>query len=224
MQTLARLFGRSPFAPLQTHMAKVALCVRELVPLFEALEKKDYAAIDKIAAKISKLEHEADLSKNDIRNHLPGGLFMPVAKASLLEILALQDNLADRAEDIAVLLTLRSLEISADFAESFGAFLRKNLEAFEGVREIIQEMGDLLESSFGGVEAEKVRQMVHGVAFKEHECDVMQRSLLKHLYNHCDAMPYPAFSLWMRIVSGVASLADESEKLANRVRMILEVK
>lgn len=225
MQTLARLFGRSPFAPLQTHMKKVARCVRELPSLFAALEKKETSLVESLSKKICKLEHDADLTKNDIRNHLPSGLFLPIARASLLEILALQDSIADKAEDIAVLLIFRPLEIPALFAREFQDFLKKNLETFDGVNRIAQEIGELLESSFGGAEADKVRKMVEEVAFKEHEVDVLQRALLKKLFGgECDDLPPPTFFLWMRIVQEIAALSDISEKLANRIRMTLEVK
>jgi len=224
MQPLARLFGRSPFAPLQIHMAKVACCVHKITPLFEALLKKDYKLVESLAAKISKLEHEADLTKNDIRNNLPSGIFLPISKGSLLEILSLQDNLADRAEDIALLLTFRELEILPSFAELFQAFLKKNLDTFEGAFQIIKEMGQLLESSFGGSEAEKVRKLVEEVAFKEHETDLLQRKLLKTLFAEDHLMSSSTFFLWMKVIQELASLSDESEKLANRVRMTLEVK
>ncbi len=224
MQTLARLFGRSPFAPLQTHMDRVAACVRQLIPLFEALAARDYPLVEVIAAEISKLEHDADLTKNDIRNHLPSGLFLPIAKASLLDILSLQDTIADRAEDVAVLLTFHNLEILPVFAAEFQAFLTKNLETFEKGYGIIKEMGELLESSFGGIEAEKVSQMVGVVAFKEHEADVLQAILLKKMFSQSAAMSTPAFFLWMKVIHELAALSDESERLANRVRMTLEVK
>lgn len=224
MQTLARLFGKSPFAPLQTHMDKVAVCVKQIVPLFEALEKKDFALVAATANKISKLEHEADLTKNEIRNNLPNGLFLPIARTTLLEILALQDNIADRMEDVALLLTFREIEILPAFDAEFHIFLKKNLETFDGAYKIIKEMGQLLESSFGGKEAEKVCQMVENVAFKEHECDLVQRVLLKKMFQECDAMPAPTYFLWMKVIEELGALSDESENLANRVRMTLEVK
>lgn len=222
MQTLARLFGRSPFLPLRTHMSKVAACVEQIPSLIDALKKKDYGLLEKIAEHISALEHEADLTKNNIRNHMSMGLFMPIARASLLEILSIQDNIADLAEDLAVLLTFRSLELEPFFAEEFEVFLAKNLETVASVNKIIQELEELLESSFGGTEAEKVKCMVADVAFKEHEADLLQRKLLKIFFRQ-DAMPAPVFYLWMQLIHVVARLSDEAEKLANRVRMTLEV-
>lgn len=224
MQTLARLFGRSPFAPLQTHMDKVAACVQQISPLFIALTKREYGTVARLAEKISQLEHEADLTKNEIRNHLPPGLFLPISRGSLLEILSIQDHIADRMEDVAVLLTFRELEILPLFAQEFELFLKKSLEAYEIGYKIIKEMGQLLESSFGGQEAEKVHKMVEEIAVKEEECDQIQRLLLKKLFQQCDTMASPLFFLWMKVIEALAALANESEKLANRVRMTLEVK
>ncbi len=69
MLHILNLFGRSPFAPLQDHMSKVALCIEQLEVLFDALEKKDMPSLEKLTQHISELEHAADLTKNDIRNH-----------------------------------------------------------------------------------------------------------------------------------------------------------
>lgn len=224
MQTLARLFGRSPFAPLQAHMDKVMDCVHALVEMFDLLQKGHHDEMEQIAARISKMEHDADLAKNDIRNHLPSNLFLPINRSALLELLSLQDSIADRAEDIAILMTLKALPVSQELSPLLQAFIKKNLQAVERAAEIISEMDKLLESSFGGSEANKVMEMVDQVALFEHECDVQQRGLLKHFFSVQDNTDVQTFFLWMRVIQELGSLADEAEKLANRVRMLLEVK
>ena len=78
MLTIARLFGKSPFAPLQTHMNKVANCMEKLTKVFECLASGETEKIERYVEDLSALEHEADLTKNDIRNHLPKSLFMPI--------------------------------------------------------------------------------------------------------------------------------------------------
>jgi uncharacterized protein len=221
---IINLFGRSPFAPLQSHMEKVASCVYLVNDLFASLEKKDYQAVEQIAGKISELEHQADLTKNDIRNHLPRSLFLPIDRGYLLEILSTQDKIADKAEDIAVLSTLKTIEILPTFKEELKDFLNKNIEAFDGVFLIIKEMHELLESSFGGMEAEKVHSMVERVAFKEHEVDVIQRKLLKKLFMAENEMSYSTFHLWQKIFEALAAISNLSENLAFRVRMTLELK
>ncbi|MBA3721283.1 MAG: TIGR00153 family protein [Parachlamydiaceae bacterium] len=224
MLTILKLFGRSPFAPLQSHMESVARCVHKIPALIDALEKQDYPLLERIAEEISELEHSADLIKNDIRNHLPKSLFLPIDRGNLLEILSLQDQIADKAEDIAVLTTLKPLEMLAEFKEDFNQFLIKNIETFEGVFLIIKELNELVESSFGGMEAAKVKVMVDDVGFKEHETDVIQYKLLKKLFNSEHLMTYTTFFQWQKLFESIASISNLSENLALRVRMTLELK
>ncbi len=224
MLTILNLFGRSPFAPLESHMDKVSGCVGMLPDLFDALEKQDQKLVEEISAKISELEHQADLVKNDIRNHLPKSLFLPIDRGNLLEILSIQDSIADRAEDVAILATLKSVPMPQDLKTNFKLFLTKNLEAYHGARQIIKEMRELLESSFGGIEAEKVKKIVDDVSFKEHEADLIQRNLLKTLFNEEKSLSYSSFFYWEKIFEKLGSVANLSEKLGYRVRMTLELR
>lgn len=224
MLNIARLFGKSPFAPLQSHMKKVSLCIERLSDIFNALPKMEMEKIEKLAADLSRMEHEADLTKNDIRNHLPKSLFLPIDRAHFLEILAVQDSIADKAEDIGILLTLRPLESFRNFTEDLIAFFRKNELAFLDAKQIIEEVDELLESSFGGIEAEKVKSMVEQTAYKEHEADKMRQMLTKQLFTHGDALSVPSFFLWMRLIEEVGAISHLAERLANRIRMILELK
>ncbi|RME00020.1 MAG: TIGR00153 family protein [Calditrichaeota bacterium] len=224
MSVLKNLFTRSPFSPLQSHMEKVAACVAKLEELYEAFIANDFSQIEALAKEISELEHAADLTKNEIRNSLRKGLFLPVNRGDLLEILALQDTIADKAEDVGVLMTLKKLEPIKGMEDDLKAFLDKNVEAVDYAHKIIREIDELVQASFGGKEAEKVRQMVAEVAYMEHEADVMQHALLKKLYNMDDSLPYSTFILWVNILQVVAALGNTAEKLANRVSMLLEAK
>ena len=165
MLTIAKLFGKSPFAPLQSHMEKVKECVFLLKDLFESLKKKDFETVSKIAKKISKKEHEADITKNDIRNHLPKSIFLPIDKTTFLDILSMQDSFADKAEDIAVMVSLKELKYFEKFP-LFEEFYLKNIEAFELAYFVIKEFDILIESSFGGMEALKVKKMTEDLAKK----------------------------------------------------------
>lgn len=224
MLHILNLFGRSPFAPLQGHMEKVADCVQQLEPLFSAIKEKQYEDVDKLAAAVSELEHGADLMKSDIRNHLPSSLFLSIDRGTFLEILSLQDSIADKVEDIAVLLTITPLELLPSIEKPFNNFLAKNIQCFEEARRIIQDLHELLESSFGGIEAEKVKSMCDEVAFLEHEADVIQRELLRAHYRAEKEYTFATFGHWQKIFEAVGAISNYSEKLANCVRMTLDVK
>lgn len=224
MLTILNLFGRSPFAPLRSHMETVARCVHKLPALFDALEMQNHALVEKIASEISDLEHQADLIKNDIRNHLPKSLYLPIDRTQLLEILAIQDHLADKAEDIAVLSTLKTIELFPSFKEEFKLFLSQNIQTFDGAELIVKELHELIETSFGGREAEKVRAMVEEVAYREHEVDLIQRQLLKIVFSSDNQMTFTSFYQWQKIIECVACLSNLAENLADRVRMTLDLK
>jgi uncharacterized protein len=223
MRAILSLFCHSPFAPLRQHMDEVGYCMGKIRDIIACYQKGDQDCVENLAKEISKLEHNADLTKNDIRNHLPKSMFLAIDRGNLLEILSIQDSLADKAEDIGILMTLKPYQKLEGFEEEFHEFVEKNMEAFQKVKLIIEELNELLQSSFGGVEAEKVKSMVDEVAFYEHEADLIQRRLIKILYNSEDQIPYTAFTLLMHIVKEVGSIADLSEKLANRVRMTLDL-
>ena len=197
---------------------------KEIPSLFEAIKKGDFPFLEQQAVKISDLEHKADLTKNEIRNHLPKSLFLPIDRGHLLEILECQDEIADHIEDLAIVLTFRPLSFKPSFEPIFFKFLEKNIETFGWARKINKELNELLESTFGGIEAEKVRAMSDQVALKEHEADLLQRELLKALYKTENELSYSEFDLWQKIFLLVASLSNLSERLANRVRMTLDVK
>lgn len=110
------------------------------------------------------------------------------------------------------------------FKEDFYLLLDKNIEAFNKAHAIINELHELLESSFGGLEAEKVRIMVEDVAFKEHEVDLIQRRLLKKFFNTDEEMQISAFHQWQRIFEALAAISNLSENLAETVRITLVLK
>ena len=224
MLTIAKLFGKSPFAPLQSHMNKVASCIEKLAAVVASLPNADPAQIEKFVADLCTLEHEADLTKNDIRNHLPRSIFLPIDRPQFLEILAIQDSIADKAEDVGILLTLRPLAPFKNFKEELQSLFQKSSLVFWDAKHIIEEIDELLEASFGGLEAEKVKEMVEQTAYKEHEVDLKQRDLMKQLFSEGTDLSSPDFYLWHKLIEEIAGISNLSEKLANRIRMVLELK
>ena len=223
MRSIAKVFGRSPFIPMQMHMDKVTECVDCIPVIFEHYRNHDMEAVKDMSSKISQLEHEADLIKHDIRNNLPRGLFMPVDRSNLIRILSIQDSIANRAEDISVLLTFKQAGVFTGFEQSFDDFLNTSLETYKLTRDIINQLDELVETGFGGVEAQGVREMVDQVALKEHETDVSQQELLRSLLANETSISYGDFFMWTRIIRQVANIADRSENLAVEIRTTLDV-
>ncbi len=223
MHTIARLFGKSPFTSLQAHMRKVAECVYGLRPLMEAVRHQNSQALRIAVEQIVQAEYEADQVKNDTRNQLQSGLMMPITRASLLELLSIQDALANHAKEVALTYTLRILPLLPCMEALFLSFFEKQMSCFDGVKAVIEELDRLLETSFGGHEATKVADMVSHVVLCKQEVDQTQQELLALFLAQPEAEQATYLFLSMKVIDSIAAIANEAERLAHRIRMLLEV-
>ena len=71
MTTIAKLFARSPFGPLQRHMQHVGQCVQKMNECLESFQAGEWDRITELAEEVSRLEHDADQIKEDIRISVP---------------------------------------------------------------------------------------------------------------------------------------------------------
>ena len=224
MQYFSKLFSRAPFDLLELHMEKVIACLVQLDEVLNIFEGTEPARLELLARCVSELEHEADLIKNDIRSTLPKSFLFTVDRGNFLEILAVQDDLADVAEEIANLLTMKSLTIPPDIKDDFHTYKNKNMEAVLCVKEIVFSFEELLEASFGGPVAEKIQRKIEETAFTEHEADILKHKLLTSLLKISDTLSTADFYLWMRITDALGKISHSAEKLALRIGMLLDFK
>ena len=224
MSTIGKLFGRSPFGQIQQHMDQVTKCVHKMSEAIDAVKAGHFDELDRISTEVSQLEHQADQIKDDIRGRLLKRVFMPIDRAEVLEILSLQDSLADSAEDVCKVLTLKPLPMLEDIKPDFDQFVDFNLQAFDIVASVIKQLDELIESGFGGVEAERIRGLAKDAAFAEHQADLIQLQLLKKIYAHDEELTIGEFHLWMRLTRVLSRISNVSENLANRILKTLSFK
>ncbi len=98
---ISKIFGASPVGPIQDHMDTCYKCAKELISFFEFVISDDWDGVDATRSRIVKLEHEADDLKKQLRAQLPKSLFMPVPRQDLLELLLVQDRIANLARDVS---------------------------------------------------------------------------------------------------------------------------
>lgn len=224
MSTIGKLLGKSPFGLLQRHMEQVSKCVVKMEESLSAFEQGNWDEIESLADQVSRLEHQADQIKDEIRNKLRHRFFMPVDRAQILDILTIQDNLADTAEDVSVLLTFRQIPNHPILVTEFQKFRDSNIHAFHLTEVVINDLDELLETGFGGAEAEKVRTVIHDIAYAEHQADVLQRNLLKTILSDKVNLCAADLHMWMQLVKQVGRLSNLSENLADRAGMTLDLK
>jgi hypothetical protein len=122
---LSKIFGASPVQPMQEHMSRATESVAQLVQFIEAVVAGDWTKAESLQQRIGRLENEADDQKKDLRLSLPSSLMLPVDRNDLLELLTTQDRIANRAKDIAGLMTGRRMEIPPQLAEHTIAFVKR---------------------------------------------------------------------------------------------------
>ncbi len=221
MNPFLRLFGQSPFKPLQEHMRVVVRCAAEVPGLFEALCAGDRVKIRAVRDEIFALEKSADDIKNELRSHLPKSMFMPVDRRDLLEILDLQDSIADTAQDIAGMLMLRRLAVPEPIREPLMSLTQRCLDACNQMARIMEELDELVETGFRGRESEVVVGMIDELNRIETDTDEKAMVVLKLLSENEADMDPVSFMVWHRLIRWIGDLANYSEKVGNRLRLLL---
>ncbi|WP_448546749.1 TIGR00153 family protein [Thalassotalea fusca] len=215
------VFAKSPIKPLEKHIRLVSKCSHQLLPFLDAVSRQDWEAASKVRADISKIEQEADTLKRQLRLELPGGLFMPVDRADLLELLTQQDKIANKSKDIAGRMFGRKLVIPEQLQAEFRSYLQRCIDAIDKAADAINELDDLLETGFRGREVELVDKMIHQLDAIEDDTDSMQikiRAELLAIENELN--PVDVMFLY-QIIEWVGDLADLAERVGARLEILL---
>ncbi len=218
---LLKLFGHSPFKPLQEHMRVVVRCAGEVPGLFEALFAGSDDGIREIRDKIFALENEADEIKNELRSHLPKTMFMPVDRRDILEILDLQDSIADTAQDIAGMLMVRQPKVIEAIRVPLMSLTQRCLEACAQMAKIMEELDELLETGFRGRESEIVLNMIDELNRIETDTDGKAIFLLNEMFAHEQEIDPVSLMIWHRLIRWVGDLANNAERVGNRLRLLI---
>lgn len=221
MKTIASLFGKSPFGPLQAHVVKVNDCVKRLRPLFDAVIRRDEEEVENLVEEICELEREADNIKNDLRDSLPRSLFLPAARSDLLVLLEVLDSVADAAQDVAILAGIRRLTIPEMLQDDLLELVDYAQESSKQLLAIFDKFHDLLEGSFRGKAAEEAFESIQNVGKTEHCADEVALSLMKRLYNLEDGLSVQDLLIMDKLLNNLGRVSDFSRKAANRLRVIL---
>lgn len=221
MNSLFNMFGPSPIRPIEQHMRKVHHCAKQLYPFFEAVLRQDWPTATGLKEKISTIEKEADLIKRELRLHLPAGLFLPVARTDLLELLSAQDRIANKADDIASLIISRQMIIPQNLSAVFMAFLTRCLDASKQACQAINELDELLESGFRGNEVKIVEDMIVTLDKIEHDSDEKLADIRHRIFELEKDLPAIEVVFLYKLVQWTGDLADHAQTVGGRLQILI---
>lgn len=215
------LFGRSPIGPMQQHIAKAHECAANLVPFFEAVMAEDWAKVEQVQQEMARLEHEADKLKKSVRLHLPKSLFLPVPRSDLLELLSVQDKVANRAKDIAGLMLGREMAIPQGLQPLMRTYVQRTVDASAQALKAMNELDELLETGFGGREAVLVETLVEELGAIEQDTDRLQIEVRRQLFKLEKDLPPVDVMFLYQIIDWIGDVADRAQRVGNRLEQLL---
>ncbi len=218
---LANIFGSSPVFPLEKHVGIAYCCAKELRGFFAAAVSGDWDKAAAVRRKIEKFEHEADDLKKEIRLNLPKSLFMPVPRQDLLELLLVQDMIANRTKDVSGIVFGRRMQIPAEIAQQFLEFVDRNVDAAKQARKSVRELDELFTAGFRGAEAALVEGMIEKLDQIETETDDMQAALRSALFE-IESTLDPIDAIFMyQVIELTGEIADMAERVGRRLELLL---
>lgn len=218
---LANIFGSSPVQPLEKHVDIAYRCVKQLDPFFAAAVKGNWDKAVKYRNEIEALEHEADDLKKEIRMHLPKSLFMPVPRQDLLELLLVQDKMANRTKDVSGVVMGRKMQIPAAIADDFLTFVNRNVDAAKQARKSVRELDELFTSGFRGAEASLVEELIDELDKIETETDNLQAGLRGALFRIEDTLDPVSVIFLYQVIELTGEIADMAERVGRRLELLL---
>ena len=219
--TISSMFGTSPIRPLQTHMQSVQVCVKQLIPFFKAVLAGDWETVGKERNEIARLEREADDLKRDLRLQLPKGLFMPVSRRDLLEVLTMQDKIANKAKDIAGIITGRKMVFPEGLETIILEYVQRSIDASAQAQKAINELDELVATGFRGNELTVVEAMIRDLDNIESDTDRIQIDLRSEIYKLEADLPPVNVMFMYTVIDGIGELADRAQRVGSRLQLML---
>lgn len=215
---LAGIFGRSPVEPLKEHMARSAQAGRELLTFVDAALAGDWERAGELRKEISRLEHAADDYKANLRIRLPSTLLMPVDRSDLLDLIAQQDKIANRAKDIAGLMFHRRLLPPKELYGPFRALAARSVDAVNQAEKSVGELEELFTAGFRGAEVDLVERMITELDAIEDDTDHIASDLRTGVFKLEKDLPPVDVIFLYKAIEWLSDLGD----IAHRVGGLLQ--
>lgn len=218
---ISRVFGTSPVRPLQQHFEKAAKCAGKLPKFIKATYAEDWRKAGITREKIVNLEHAADDLKRELRLNLPRSLFMPVSRTDVLEMLSVQDRIANKARDISGLIIGRKMVIPPRLQDLYLRFVERCLDAVSQAEKTVNELDELFESGFRGREIELLMEMTKELDEIENDGDSLQVELRAALFEIEKDLPPIDVMFLYKILDWTGDLGDLAQRVGSRLHLMI---
>ena len=216
-----KLFGKSPFKPMKEHMEIANECAGHMPEATKAFLDNDKVALREIKRSVNRLESEADKVLEELENRLSKSMFLPVERRDLLDVMEMQEAIADRTEDIVGLMLDLPMDVPQEMHRPILALSGRAADAVSAANDVIGMFDDLVETGFKGPVLKKTRAMIRDVIEIETDADHIGTDITHTLFQHARDMDPVSIVFLYRLINLIEDLADYAEAMAIRSRLLL---
>lgn len=214
------MFGRSPFQPLLAHIVKANECADQLLPFFEAALVGDWEAAAAHRETVTRLEHEADELKTELRLNLPNTMFLPVSRTDILDLISVQDKIANKVRDITGIMLGRRMQVPEPLAQQMRDYMQTAVACVAQARHALEELKDLLESGFGRNVSDVMQKLIRELHLLEQQADSQQVAIRRQLFELESQLPPVDVIFLYKIIDWVGELSDRAERVGSRLQIL----
>jgi len=218
---ITSLFGKSPIAPLQKHMKQVHSCLKDFAVFAKAANAQDWDKAETVCILINNKEEKADKLKKKLRMNLPSTFMMPFSRRDLLDVLLIQDSIANITKDLAGLMMTRHMVFPEQIADDFIKLAGLCIKTSGAALMAINELDELLETAFSSRQRKIVGKMIKTVNELEHETDDAQNGIRNKLFALESDLPPIDVMFYYRAIEWLGETADAAQKVGSRFEVML---
>jgi len=218
---IASLFGKSPITPLQKHMKQAHSCLKDFAVFAKAANAQDWEKAETVCISINNKEEKADKLKKKLRMNLPSTFMMPFSRRDLLDVLLIQDSIANITKDLTGLMMTRHMVFPEQIADDFLNLTELCIKTSAAALMAINELDELLETAVSSRERKIVDKMIKTVNELEQETDDAQNDIRNKLFTLESDLPPVDVMFYYRAIEWLGETADAAQKVGSRFEVML---
>ena len=167
---------------------------------------------------VNDVEDKADKIKRNIRNHLPRGLFMPVDRTVFIHYTRSQDNILDSGQESLNWLSMRRVEIPAEFQKELVIYLDEVEQTVTLLKPALAATVEFLQGS-SALSREGVKDTYRAVRYQHKSVRKGQHKLVSDLYN--SSMEFKDIYQLIHFVECLDDMSHNAENCADMLRTMI---
>jgi predicted phosphate transport protein (TIGR00153 family) len=203
---------------ISDHLAMVVDTVEQLKPLFEHAKIGEWDRVEKIADRVSELETLADGIHRDAVLAISQGAFFSGTREDFLELMELNDNVADAAQNAT-----RILADSPINANSFRILYEQEGATLPDLFTKLESCVNLLGGAIDGLESDSEIAVSKSLLVEraEEDADEIKTNLIKRIFAHRTDLEVLTLLQLRDFVLKLDEIADAAEDASDLVISIV---